>query len=143
MLAPRNHPESGSGCAQSLQLDETLAGPHRTLGQILMVHYWKWDEGEKELQRAAELAGGRTNPRKRPATLRERHRTDGGFADAVAAAELNRTRDPLSFAAQVTVGVVYRSAGQHDRAIMELRRALEMSRRIRARISSSVSPTSS
>jgi len=32
----------------------------------------------------------------------------------------------LSFAAQINVGAAYRAAGQHDRAIVELRRALQI-----------------
>ena len=42
-------------------------------------------------------------------------------------AERGRKLDPLSVNAQVTVGTAYRAAGEYDRAIRELRRALEMS----------------
>jgi tetratricopeptide (TPR) repeat protein len=42
-------------------------------------------------------------------------------------AERGRRLDPLSLGAQIALGTAYRSAGQHDRAITELRHALEMS----------------
>jgi tetratricopeptide (TPR) repeat protein len=51
----------------------------------------------------------------------------GRFREAIAAAEHGRTLDPLSVNAQVSVGIACRAAGEYDRAMRELRRALEMS----------------
>ncbi len=42
-------------------------------------------------------------------------------------AERGRKLDPLSLGAQIAVGTAYRATGQYDRAITELRHALEMS----------------
>jgi tetratricopeptide (TPR) repeat protein len=50
----------------------------------------------------------------------------GRFQEAIDAAEHGRKLDPLSVNAQVTVGTASRAAGDYDRAIRELRRALEM-----------------
>jgi tetratricopeptide (TPR) repeat protein len=52
----------------------------------------------------------------------------GRIAEAVALTERARKRDPLSFSAQLNVAPAYRAAGQHERAIAEFRRALDMKR---------------
>ena len=58
-LSPRQTiPKAEAAARKALELDETLAVAHRALGQILTFFHWKWDEGEKEFQRAAELSGG-------------------------------------------------------------------------------------
>ncbi len=82
------------------------------------------EEGDKALDRAIELKGGGhefssaiTN------SLIRRGRSE----EAIAVAEGGRRLDPLSVGAQVAVGTAYRAAGQYDRAINELRQALEMS----------------
>ena len=116
-------PKAETAARKALDLDETLAGAHRTLGQILTLYYWKWDEGDKEFQRAAELSNrlGESAEMAGTALIRS-----GRFAEAVESAVRERDRDPLSFGAQVNVGTAYRAAGQHDRAVGELRRAVAM-----------------
>lgn len=125
-LSPRETmPKAEAAARKAVELDDTLAVAHRALGQVLTLFHWKWDEGEKEFQRAAELSGGLDEP-SGAANLSLIRR--GRFADALAQAERVRRRDPLSFTAQVNVGTAYRAAGQHDQAIVEFRRALAMKR---------------
>lgn len=116
-------PKAEAAARKALELDDNLAKAHRALGQILNLYYWRWEEGDKELERAAEIGGLDYRPDAISASLRRR----GRFQEAIVAAERGRTFDPLSVQAQLAVGNSYRAAGQHDRAISEYRRALEMS----------------
>jgi TolB-like protein/tetratricopeptide (TPR) repeat protein len=130
-VSPRDTiPKAEAAVRKALELDPTLAQAHRTLGQILTLFYWKWDEGEREFERAAQLSrrsneSSGTTGEPTGAAGQSLIRS-GRFAEAVFEAERARKQDPLSFAAQVSVATAYRAAGQHDRAIAELRRALEM-----------------
>jgi TolB-like protein/DNA-binding winged helix-turn-helix (wHTH) protein/Flp pilus assembly protein TadD len=125
-LSPREAiPKAEAAARKALELDDTLPIAHRALGMVLTLFHWKWEEGEKEFQRARELSGGSDEASGAASLSLIRN---GRFAEALAEAERARERDPLSFGAQVNVGSAYRAAGQHDRAIAELRRALEMNR---------------
>lgn len=117
-------PKAEAAARKALQLDDTLAEAHRARGLILTLYYWRWAEGEKAFQRAAELSSGRYELALPVTRALIRH---GRFEEAVAAAERARKLDPLSFNAQMAVGNAFRAAGQHDRALQEFRRALEMS----------------
>jgi tetratricopeptide (TPR) repeat protein len=117
-------PKAEAAVRTALQLDESLVEAHRAWGQILSAYYWRWDDSDKALARAAELHGG--SEEVSPALSLSLSRR-GRFKEAIAAAERGRKLDPLSFNAQVGVGTAYRAAGQHDRALAELRRALAMS----------------
>jgi TolB-like protein/DNA-binding winged helix-turn-helix (wHTH) protein/tetratricopeptide (TPR) repeat protein len=116
-------PRAEAAARTALQLDDNQPKAHRALGQILNLYYWRWDEGDKELERAAAIGGVDEAPEAMSASLRRRGRYD----DAIAAAERGRKLDPLSVQARIAVGSAYRSAGQYDRSISELRRALDMS----------------
>jgi TolB-like protein/DNA-binding winged helix-turn-helix (wHTH) protein/Flp pilus assembly protein TadD len=125
-LSPRQTmPKAEAAARKAVALDDTLAVAHRALGQVLTLFLWKWDEAEKEFQRAAALSGGLDEPSGAANLLLIRR---GRFADALAQAERARSRDPLSFTAQMNVGTVYRAAGQHDQALVEFNRALAMNR---------------
>jgi TolB-like protein/DNA-binding winged helix-turn-helix (wHTH) protein/tetratricopeptide (TPR) repeat protein len=114
-------PKAEAAARKALQLDETQVRAHRALGQVLSLYYWRWEEGDKALERATVL-GGLDQPSAISSSLIRR----GRFQEAIDAAEHGRKLDPLSVNAQVTVGTASRAAGDHDRAIKELRRALEM-----------------
>jgi TolB-like protein/DNA-binding winged helix-turn-helix (wHTH) protein len=116
-------PKAEAAARKALQLDDNLSKAHRALGQILNLYYWRWEEGDKELERATALGGLDDPPEAVSASLRRR----GRYQEAIAAAQRGRKFDPLSVQAQLAVGNSYRAAGQHDRALNEQRRALEMS----------------
>lgn len=120
-LSPRETvPKAEAAVRKAIELDDTLAQPHRTLGEILTYFYWNWDEADKEFRRAQELTvqvdGIET----------DRLIRAGRFDEAIANAERQRRRDPISFDAQMNLALAHRAAGQHDRAVVELRRALEI-----------------
>ena len=114
-------PKAEAAARKALELDENLPKAHRALGQVLSLYYWRWEEGDKALERATILGGLDT-----PSAISNSLIRRGRFHEAIAAAERGRKLDPLSLNAQVTVGTARRAAGEYDRAIRELRRALEM-----------------
>jgi tetratricopeptide (TPR) repeat protein len=123
-LSPREVvPKAEAAARRALELDETVAQAHRVLGQILLLFYWDREQAEREHQRAADLDAAAGRPRQAlPAPLIG----SGNLAASIGRAEQARNYDLLSFPAQMSVGAAYRAAGQHDRAIAEFRRALEM-----------------
>jgi TolB-like protein/DNA-binding winged helix-turn-helix (wHTH) protein/Flp pilus assembly protein TadD len=123
-LAPREViPKAEAAARKALQLDDTIAQAHRSLGAILHNFYWRWKDGDKEFARARELSAdaGEIQPAAAAALIRS-----GRVAEAIAEAERARKLDPLAFSAYMNLAVAYRAAGQYDRAISEFRRALEI-----------------
>jgi TolB-like protein/DNA-binding winged helix-turn-helix (wHTH) protein/tetratricopeptide (TPR) repeat protein len=114
-------PKAEKAAKNALRIDDTIGLAHFVLGRILNVYYWKWEDAEKEFRRAAELKGG---PGSMPSASFARQ---GRFDEALAEAERARRLDPLSAQAQLALGNAYLDAGHYDRALEELRRALEMS----------------
>ena len=50
-------PKAEAAARKALQLDDNLPRAHRALGQILSLYYWRWEEGDKALERATILGG--------------------------------------------------------------------------------------
>ncbi len=121
-LSPRETmPKAEAAARKALQLDETLAQAHRTLGGILHHFSWQWDAGDKEFARARALSSdpAESGSAGIPALIR-----NGLFAEAIAISERALENDPLSFNAHINVATAYRSAGQYDRAIAKILGAL-------------------
>ena len=108
---------------RALELDETLAEAHTSLGWVTFIYDWDWKGAEREFRRAIEL-----NPRY--ATARQWHswlllamgHAEESVAEGRAALEL----DPVSVSVRRTLGWQYVYARQPARAIEHLRRAVEM-----------------
>ena len=108
-LAPREAiPKAEAAARKAIELDETLPIAHRALGMTLTFFHWKWDEGEKEFQRARELSGGSDEPSAAASLSLIRN---GRFAEALAEAERARERDPRSFNAHGERGVCVPGGG--------------------------------
>ena len=123
-LSPRETiPKAEAAARRALQLDDTLAQAHRSLGAILHNFYWRWEDGDKEFARARELSASSSEslPAAAAALIRS-----GRFEEAIADAERARKLDPLAFNTYMNLAFAYRAAGQYDRAIAEIRRALEI-----------------
>jgi TolB-like protein/Flp pilus assembly protein TadD len=119
-LSPREIvPKAEAAARKALELDDTLREAHQALGVILRDFHWQWEEGDQELLRASSR-------RADPADTRRAVRRKVSPEEVIANAERARARNTLSFDAYVNVATAYRAAGQYDRAIAELRRALEI-----------------
>jgi len=117
------YPKAKSYATKALELDEGLAEPHATLGDVLAEYEWNWSEGEREFRRSIEL-----NPSY--ATAHDWYALClghvGRFKEAIEEIEKAQELDPLSAVICVGASEEYLFAGQYDKAIAAARRASEL-----------------
>jgi len=108
---------------RALQLDESLAEPHATLGFIKMNYEFDWKGAEGELQRAIQLSPSYPVAHQFYAGwLLQQGQFESGLAEAKRAVEL----DPLSLAANWYLGLSLYHTRRYDEAIEQLRRTIQM-----------------
>jgi TolB-like protein/Flp pilus assembly protein TadD len=122
-LPPREvMPKAKAAAMKSLEIDETLAEGHASLGAIKMYYDWDWPGAESELQHALQL-----NPSYALAHywygvyLTAMERFEEGFAELKLAQEL----DPLSPIINTGVGTSLYYQRRYDESIEEYRNVLE------------------
>jgi TolB-like protein/Tfp pilus assembly protein PilF len=116
-------PKAKEAAEKALQLDDSLADAHTSLGNILMSYDWKWAEAEQQFRRALEL-----NPGYAPA-----HDLYGTFLALMGRksewpkeSRLAIELDPLSPLVHNDMGWNAMLSRQPDEAIAPLRRAIEI-----------------
>jgi serine/threonine-protein kinase len=108
---------------KAIELDETLAEAHTSLGWVTFIYDWDWSAAEREFRWAIEL-----NPRYSVARqwyswfLAAMGRFDEALAQGRAAIDL----DPASVSIRRSMGWLQYYARQYDGALDNLRRALTM-----------------
>jgi TolB-like protein/Tfp pilus assembly protein PilF/predicted Ser/Thr protein kinase len=108
---------------RALQLDESLAEPHATLGFIKMNYEFDWKGAEGELERAVQLSPSYPVAHQFYAGwLLQQGQFESGLAEAKRAVEL----DPLSLAANWYLGASLYHTRRYDEAIEQLRRTIQM-----------------
>jgi tetratricopeptide (TPR) repeat protein len=108
---------------KALEIDDTLAEAHTSLGYIKATYDWDWTGGEKEFQRAIELNPGYAEAhRQYGVALREMGRLGEAIAEHKRALEL----DPLSLVINRALGLDFYDARQYDQAIEQERKTLEL-----------------
>jgi tetratricopeptide (TPR) repeat protein len=114
-------PQAKAAAEKALDLDDTLAEAHTSLGNVL--RGYDLEQSLKEFERAIEL-----NPNYATA-----HHWYGEFLGAMGRfdegiAELKRAQqlDPLSLVINTDLGEVYTFAREYDKAIEQLRKTIEM-----------------
>jgi TolB-like protein/Tfp pilus assembly protein PilF len=118
-----SYPRARAAALKALELDESLAEPHATLGTVFLEHEWNFSDSEKEFKRAIEL-----NPNYATAHhwyseyLLAMGRKDEALAEIKRAQEL----DPLSLIINGIVGVVHSVRGEYDQAVAQLKKTIEM-----------------
>jgi TolB-like protein/DNA-binding winged helix-turn-helix (wHTH) protein len=120
-LSPRETiPKAEAAARKALQLDDTDPQPHRTLGRILQLFYWKWEDADKEYRSEAKLRADRADTQATPVT---RLIWSGRFDEAAARA---RKSDPVTFNAFIAAASGLRAKAQYDQAVEGFRRAIEI-----------------
>jgi tetratricopeptide (TPR) repeat protein len=116
-------PKAKASAVKAIELDETLAEPHASLGTLKLFYEWDWPGAGKEFRRAMEL-----NP-----SLVEAHlgyatylSTLGRFDDALAEDRLAVSLDPASPRARAAALSHTYLAHRFDQAIDECRKAIEL-----------------
>ncbi len=116
-------PKAREAALKALQLDDTLADAHRSLGGIKSSYDWDWEAGEREFKRAIELNPGHAPSHHAYAFLLM---YVGRHAEAIKEIERALELDPLALLISRDAGVILGYANEPDKAISVLRRTLEM-----------------
>jgi TolB-like protein/Tfp pilus assembly protein PilF len=116
------YPKAKEAARKALELDETLAEAHTSLGNILS-YEWDWLRAEEEFAKAL-----RSNPNY--ATAHHWYSihlvTLGRLEEAIKELKIAEELDPLSPMIHSYGALVYIAAGQYDMAMKELDTALEL-----------------
>jgi TolB-like protein/Tfp pilus assembly protein PilF len=117
-------PQAKAAAKKALELDDTLAEAHASLGQTLFAYDFNFAEANREFRRAIEL-----NPNY--ATAHQWYGQGGlaplgQFDDAIAEMKRALGLDPLSVIINADLGSVLCTARRYDAAIEQLRKTLEM-----------------
>jgi serine/threonine protein kinase/TolB-like protein/Tfp pilus assembly protein PilF len=124
VMAPKEaYPRAKAAAFRALEMDETLAEAHASLGLEKMMYAWDWTGAEKEFKRAIELNPGYATAHHWYAEyLSAMGRHDEAIAEIKRAQEL----DPLSLMINAIGGYVFFCARRYDEAIAQCRRTLEL-----------------
>ena len=115
------YPKAKNAALEALNLDDTLAEAHASLGWILCHYEWDWERAESEFKRAIEL-----NPNH--ATAHHGYSVFllyvGKFDESLDHIKRAQGLDPSSLIINAHVGLPYEFMRQYDQAIEAYRRAL-------------------
>jgi tetratricopeptide (TPR) repeat protein len=116
-------PKARSAVERALQIDETLAEAHASLGMVKAFYEWDWRAAESEYRRAIELNPGYASA----------HHWYGWYlalmgrlGDAIAEIKQASELDPLSLEINSDLGLSFFFARQYERAIEQFEKAIEM-----------------
>lgn len=116
-------PKARAAAERALQLDDTVAEAHATLGFLKWSFDWNWQRAENEYKRAIELNPSYATAHQWFAIyLVEIGRSD----DAVAEIRKAEALDPLSLIISTDVGWVLYNARRYDDAIRQLAKPVEL-----------------
>src|SRR5437879_9962458 len=116
-------PRAKEAAQKALEIDDTLAEAHASLGYIKTFYDWDWPGAEKESHRAIELNPSYANAHYYYGMTLVRI---GRFDEAIAEEKRALGLDPLSVAITRALGYTFFLARQYDQAIEQERRALEL-----------------
>jgi len=113
-----------AAAARALELDDTLAEAHASLGLIAANNEWNWEEAEKQYLRAIALSPNYATAHHwySETFLMSKGRMNDALAEIHKAQEL----DPLSPIINTDIARELAFARQYDKAIAQLKKALEL-----------------
>jgi serine/threonine protein kinase/TolB-like protein/Tfp pilus assembly protein PilF len=116
-------PKARAAAEQALQIDDTLAEAHASLGLVKAFYEWDWAGAESEYRRAIELNPGYASAHHWYGWyLALMGRLNEAIREVKQASEL----DPLSLEINTDLGLSFFFARQYERAIEQFEKALEM-----------------
>ena len=116
-------PKAKAAAMQALEIDDSLAEAHTSLGLVKEHFEWDWTGAEREFKRAIDL-----NPNSATAHhwygdyLANMGRLEQGMRETKKALEL----DPLSLIINTTMGRQFYLARQNDQAVEQLRKVVDI-----------------
>lgn len=123
-LAPADaFPKAKAAALKALEIDETFAGVHFSLGVVHLLYDWDWAGAELEIQRGLQLA---PNDASGHFAYGEWLTAMGRFEEAVVELERALDFDPLSSPISANLASAYCFVHQHDRALEQIRKTVEL-----------------
>jgi TolB-like protein/Tfp pilus assembly protein PilF len=115
--------ESRKHLQRALDLDETLAEAHCTLGLIKSWYDWDWDGAGREFQAALAL-----DPSQITALLWQSLflSVNGQHRESIASVQRARELEPLSPTVNLYLGLAYVHGGQYDLGIRRIQESIEL-----------------
>ncbi|HWE51497.1 MAG TPA: protein kinase [Bryobacteraceae bacterium] len=124
-VAPKEAmPKAKAAVRRALELDESVAEAHATLGVILALYDWDFAGAERELMRSIELNGASSVARDVYAFYYLR--VVGRIDEAVAETQNALSLDPLSILIRVHLAFLFYLQRQYEHSIAQFRKVLEM-----------------
>jgi TolB-like protein len=117
------YPKAKAAALKALELDDSLAEPHATLGVVKRDFEWDWVGSEAEFQRAIELNPGYVEAYHWRSTLLGMM---GRQTEALQEKAHALAMDPLSIVIRTDLARMFYFFRDYDRSIQEFRSALDM-----------------
>jgi tetratricopeptide (TPR) repeat protein len=117
------YPKEKAAALQALELDDSLAEPHATLGVVKRDFEWDWSGAEEEFQKAIELNPGCVEAYHWRSTLLSML---GRHAEALREKNRALAMDPLSVVIRTDLARMFYFARDYDRSLEHYRSALAM-----------------
>jgi len=123
-MPPRDtYPKAKAAALKALEIDDTLAEAHTSLGFFYLMYDWNFAEAEREFKRAIKLNPGYANAHDGYGFLLK---ATARNEEAISASRQAQKLDPLSLFTNVSLGWAYYFARDYERAIEQGRKALAM-----------------
>lgn len=125
-LTPQEaYPRAEAAARRALEIDESFAEAHNSLGVIKLFYEWDWAGAEAEFRRAIELKPGYPDAHQRYGMLLTAR---GRFAEAVEELECAQALDPLSLITKTIGGYPFYYGRDYEQAAARFREVIEMDR---------------
>lgn len=117
-------PKAKTAVRRAIELDESVAEAHATLGVILALYDWDWAGAERELVRSIELNGA--SPVCRDGYAFYFLRPVGRTEEAISETQQALSLDPLSILFRVHLAFLFYLQNKYEHSIAQFRKVLEM-----------------
>jgi TolB-like protein/DNA-binding winged helix-turn-helix (wHTH) protein/Tfp pilus assembly protein PilF len=116
-------PKARAAAMKALEIDDTQAEAHASLGFVKAAYDWDWQGAEREFSRAIELDPNNSSAHSQYVWYLE---VMGRFDEAIAEAKSARMLDPFSVNTNRILGWAYLHARRYDEAIDQFKKTLEL-----------------
>ena len=116
-------PRAKTAAMKAIEIDDSLAEAHASLGWVKLTHDWAWPDAEREFKRSIELNANYPTAHQ---WYGEYLMVMGRFDDALAETKKAVEIDPLSLVANTGVCSTLYYAGRYDQAVERCRKAIGM-----------------
>jgi TolB-like protein/Flp pilus assembly protein TadD len=125
-LEPREaYPKAEAAARRALEIDDSLAEAHNSLGVIKLFYEWDWDGAEQSFKQAIELNPGYADAYQRYGMLLVAR---GRFDEATVEFDHAQALDPLSLITKTISGYAFYYARRYEEAVERFREVVEMDR---------------